>query len=371
MSAPFRVAFNGRFSGTPQPTGTQTVAFQLFDAILRTRRDFEVVVFADPRFRGVAEWSSLPGTTFVEVPFQSWSRGRAQFWEQFQLPGLCREWQCALAHHPISTNPVWHPGSKSIVTLHDLNFYLHPEWFTRGFRLVQAFCLVAGVKRAERAVTISNYVAAQAAKHFGIPAERLRMVYNGVKPLKLNDDKPAGNSRRLLCVGSLQPHKNLSRTIKAFLGLRPEMPDLELHVVGRPQARFAKDPELPQLLASPGVKLLGYLSEEDLAAAYRDCTVFCYPSLDEGFGLPILEAMSAGTIAVTSNLSCLPEIAGGQAILVDPFSVESIADGLRRGLTLDGPTRAGMISRGRDWARCFTWQRAAEEYIKIYSELAS
>ena len=369
MTPPLKVALNGRFSGTPQPTGTQTAAFHLFDAIIRSRRDVELVVFADPRFPGVAEWKNIPGAEFVDVPFQSWSRGRAQLWEQFRLPQLCRKWACPVAHHPISTNPVRHPRCKSVVTLHDLNFNLHPEWFTRSFRLVQNYTVMRGAKRAERVVAISDYVFDQTKKHLGLSGENLRRVYNGVKPLKSNGGTTPAGSRCLLCVGSLQPHKNLSRMIHAFQRLQTEFPELELHVVGRPQLRFTKDPELPRLLESRGVKLLGYLSEEALADAYTSCSVFCYPSLEEGFGLPILEAMLAGSIVVTSNRSCLPEIAGGRAILVDPFSVESIADGLRRALVLDATTRAEMAANGRDWARQFSWQRAADEYLKIYSEM--
>lgn len=367
MNSP-KVALNGRFSGTPQPTGTQTAAFQLFDAIVRAPRSIELVAFADPRFPGIEEWKNVPKTTIVPIPFQSWSRGRSQIWEQFQFPQLCRQAKCSLAHHPISTNPAFHRGCKSVVTLHDLNFYLHPQWFTRGFRWVQNLVVIQSARRADRVVAISNYVCNYAKTYLPVPANRLRMVYNGVKPLKPNGAH-AGPGRRLVCVGSLQPHKNLPRLIRAFLQLRPEFPDLDLHVIGRPQPRFTKDPELPRLLESPGVKVLGYLSEQDLADAYATSSVFCYPSLEEGFGLPILEAMSVGAIAVTSNVSCLPEIAGDCAILVDPFSVDSIAAGLRRAITLDQSKREQMVADGREWVRQFSWQRSAEEYLKIYSEL--
>jgi glycosyltransferase involved in cell wall biosynthesis len=370
LSASIKVALNGRFSGTPQPTGTQTAAFQLFDAIIRAQRSIELVIFADPRFPGVEAWKTIPGIQFVSIPFQNWSRGRSQLWEQFQLPRLCRQWKCGLAHHPISTNPAWHRGCKSVVTLHDLNFYLHPEWFARGFRWVQNLAVIHSSRHAERVVAISKYVCDYAKKHMPVSADRMRMVYNGVKPLKAKAAE-AFARRRLLCVGSLQPHKNLPRLIRAFQTLRPEFPDLELHVVGRPQPRFAKDPDLPGLLESPGVKVLGYLSEQALADAYATSAVFCYPSLEEGFGLPILEAMSVGTIVVTSNVSCLPEVAGDRAILVDPFSVESIGGGLRQALTLDQSRREQMVAAGRDWVQRFSWQRAADEYLKIYSELIS
>ena len=95
--------------------------------------------------------------------------------------------------------------------------------------------------------------------------------------------------------------------------------------MGRPVALHAQDPELPALLKKEGVRVLGYLSEEELAAAYAHAQVFCYPSLEEGFGLPLLEAMSVDCPVVTSNVSCLPEIAGPAAVLVDPYSVEAIA----------------------------------------------
>ena len=125
-----KVGFNGRFSGTKQPTGTQTAAFQLFDAIIRRERDVEIVVFADSRFPGIESWKSAPKLKWVETPFQDWSRNRAQIWEQVSLPIDARSQGCSIVHHPITTSPVWRNGTKSVVTLHDLNFYRHPEWLS-------------------------------------------------------------------------------------------------------------------------------------------------------------------------------------------------------------------------------------------------
>lgn len=361
-----RVALNGRFSGTPQPTGTQTAAFALFDAILRARHDVHLVVFADPRFPGVQPWTALEGVELVATPFQDWSRRRAQLWEQFEFPRLARRHRCRAAHHPITTCPGWRHGLRTVVTLHDLNFYLHPEWYSRAFRLVYALCAVPGLKRADRVVTISNFVRAQAAEHFRIRPERLRMIYNGVKPLRSTTPAP-GNY--LLCVGSLQPHKNLARTIRAFLAVREQHPGLELHIVGRPQPRFTQENDLPALLEADGVKLLGYLSEEALANAYAGARAFCYPSLEEGFGLPVLEAMTLGTIVLTSDVSCLPEISG-PALLVDPYSVEAIAAGLRELLALKPHEREAKREEGRRWAARFSWEAAARSYLDLYRELA-
>ena len=366
------LALNGRFSGTAQPTGTQTVAFHLYDAIIRAERERPVIVFADPRFQGVEEWGRLPGTTLIAVPFQDWSRHRAQFWEQLVFPFLARRHGCALGHHPITTCPSWQAGVKTVVTLHDLNFYLHPEWFSRSFRLVLRFFALPGIRRAQSVVTISDYVQGQIIEHLRLPPLRVKRIYNGVK-FRPNAASPEESTTPrppyILCVGSLQPHKNLPRLIRAYLQLRTEQPNLELWVVGRPQANFSKLPELAELLQSPGIKLLGYLSDSDLAAAYRHARVFCFPSLEEGFGLPLLEAMQAGTLVVTSQTSCLPEIGGLVCEYIDPLSETSLAQGLRRMLLLSDEERQQRIEQGRAWANSFSWQRAAREYLDLFEEL--
>lgn len=364
------VALNGRFSGTRQPTGTQTVAFALFDAIIRAERPgVEIVAFADPRFPGVAEWRGLPGTSLVEVPFQDWSRGRAQMWEQLAFPFSARRHGCQVAHHPIMTSPIFKNGCRSVVTLHDLNFYHHPEWFSWKIRAVFGVTALPGLHLADRVVVISDYVLEDTRRSLRIRPDRLRRIYNGAKPLALSDEPPPVDMPYILCVGSLQPHKNLPRLIEAYRIVKSTFPDLELRIVGRPQAGFSADPRLPGLLATPGVRILGYLSEQELGDAYRGAELFCYPSMEEGFGLPLIEAMTAGTLTLTSDASCLPEIAGGHSLLIDPRSVDSIAAGIRHALEMPGDERTRRLVEAREWAARFTWKSAAREYLAIYEEL--
>lgn len=362
-----RIALNGRFTGTPQPTGTQTASFQLFNAILREPGTAEFIVFADSRFPGADEWKNLERVMFVETPFQDWSRGRSQLWEQFQSPLLARRHGCRIMHHPMTTSPAWQHGIQNIVTLHDLNFLLHPEWYSRSFRAVYDLCALPGLRRCSRVVTISNFVKEQASRILGIPDTRLAMIYNGVKTMRAT--APWGGNY-LFAAGSLQPHKNLGRLIRAYRDIQPDYPGLELVVAGRPQPRFSSDPELAELLSTPGLRLTGYLSEEELANAYAGARAFCYPSLEEGFGLPILEAMTLGTPVLTSNVSCLPEIAG-PAVQVTPTSVESIAAGLRSLLNLSTMEREVVIIAGRKWADSFSWKVAARNYLDLYAQLAS
>jgi glycosyltransferase involved in cell wall biosynthesis len=364
------VALNCRFSGTLQPTGTQTAAFALFDAIVRLpERECPLVIFADPKFPGVAAWEQVRDVTLVPVSFSDWSRGKAQFWEQLVLPRLCRKMGCAVAHHPITTSPFLTRGVKNVVTLHDLNFLTHPEWYSRAFRAVYSFTALPGLMRAARVVAISEYVRQQAATRLGIEADRIQRVYNGVRFLADGDSFAHANVPYILCVGSLQPHKNLQRLILAFRQLRQRHPDLELWIAGRAQPGFTDMPGLWDLLETPGLQFLGYLSDEDLRAAYANAQVFCYPSLEEGFGLPMLEAMACGTLVVASNASCLPEVAGGHAELVDPLSPDSIAAGVEAILTLTPDLREQRIDRARGWAEGFNWQQAAWSYLSIYQNL--
>ena len=378
MGAPlkaFKVALNGRFSGTLQPTGTQIVAYSLFDAIIRQPREFDIVVFADPAFAGVPAWEAVPRTEVVKVPFASWSRKKSQLWEQIMLPWSARKSRCDLMHHPIGTCPRWDMGIKTVVTLHDLNFYHHPEWVAPAFRRWLLNTAVPAMRKAEHVVTISDYVLADTRKTLGLDPARTSRIYNGLRPMAALNHRPSGEALSkapvILGVNLWQPHKNLPRLLEAFRQLRGEIPDLELHLAGRPQAQFIEQPALHQQLESPGIKVLGYLSEAALAEAYATATVFCYPSLEEGFGLPVLEAMLMGTRVATSNASCLPEIAQGGAMLFDPLSADSIAATLRQGLSESAEARAQAIAYGKKVAASYTWDGAAREYIRLYEQVLS
>ena len=367
-----RLGFNGRFSGTLQPTGTQTAAYNLFDAIIRhPGRDFGIEVFADRRFPGIDEWKSVGGINLVHVPFSKWSRSRAQLWEQLVFPYRCVAAGARLAHHPITTSPaVGKRGVVSVVTLHDLNFLTHREWYSWRFRAAYALTAIPGLRSASAVVAVSQYVRQQAIRTLSLSAQRVRVIYNGVKPLPApaNIDN---TTPYILSVGSLQPHKNLRRTIEAWKLVRRKRPDLELWVVGRKQPGFRDTDDYPALLSQPGITVLGYVTEAKLSHTYAGAMAFVYPSLEEGFGLPALEAMEAGTPVITSNCSCLPEIVDGAAELVDPTSSENIAAAIENVIGWSENERQVVVARGRERAKQFSWFTAAREYITLYHELTS
>ncbi len=269
----------------------------------------------------------------------------------------------------MTTSPTWKRGVRSLVTLHDLNFWLHPEWYSPSFRAVYRMTALPGLRSAEMVVAVSDWVRTKAEKHLHMPVDRTRRIYNGIKPASLLNLPPrtAPGAPYVLTVGSLQPHKNLRRIMEAFSLLSRTWPELELWVVGRKQPRFRDDnPHLPM---TSKVKVLGYLSDQELSEAYLNAALFCYPSLEEGFGLPVLEAMQAGVPVVTSNASCLPEIVGGAAELADPLSTGSIAAAMTKILTLTPAERDRMISAGKERAAQFSWKQSATAYLELYREL--
>ncbi len=166
----------------------------------------------------------------------------------------------------------------------------------------------------------------------------------------------------VLCTGTLEPRKNLLRLIDAFVALPDELrAGHELALVG-PRGWEAEEIEQRVAAHSAVVRVLGYVSDDDLAALYQSCTAFCYPSLYEGFGLPVLEAMTCGAPVLASDIPSLREVAGDAALYVDPLDTDAIRAGLER-LLGSGDERGALAERGRGRAQEFSWDRTARELL--------
>jgi glycosyltransferase involved in cell wall biosynthesis len=172
----------------------------------------------------------------------------------------------------------------------------------------------------------------------------------------------------VLAVGTLEPRKNLLRLMDAFAGLRPDLRESHLLAVAGPRG-WEFEPILAKAGGHSAVVLLDHVSDEELAALYQQCRVFCYPSFYEGFGLPVLEALSSGAAVVTSNVSSLPEVAGDAALYADPRDTAGIRDAVTR--LLDSPEeREALGSRGRERAAEFSWDRTAERALTHLAGMA-
>ncbi len=260
------------------------------------------------------------------------------------------------------------PGAPPAVTMvHDLAFRVRPDEVPWQQRLYLGSLMPAAVRGAAAILCPSEATRRDLLDTFPAPGLEGRVTVipegPGIDGSESGAALPDGvQPPFLLFVGTIEPRKNLPRLLRALRRLRRRRPVPPLVVAGRPG--WAYGTTLDLLRADPGVRLLGHVDDPTLAALYRGATALCMPSVYEGFGLPVLEAMVAGLPSLVGNQGSLPELAGGAALEVDPTDVGSIADGLAR-LLDDDALRARLIAEGRERARHFTWEAAATRTLEV------
>jgi glycosyltransferase involved in cell wall biosynthesis len=267
--------------------------------------------------------------------------------------------------------------SREVLTLHCLSSFVHPEFYRRSIAWRLNTLLRLGMRRAERVLCVSQTTADDVHERFGIPRARLAVAYNGVSP-RFQPVPAAEAQRRVreelkldgpyaLFVGKLEPRKNVVRLLEGFAQFRKDTgSETRLMLAGN---RTGMTPAIEQLIArldlGDAVVQPGYVPGELLTSMYSAARMFLLPSIWEGFGIPIVEAMACGTPVLTSSATCLPEVAGDAAVIVDPHSVPSIAEGIA---TLDASAdlRATLRERGFTRARMFTWDNSAKATLDAY-----
>jgi glycosyltransferase involved in cell wall biosynthesis len=254
------------------------------------------------------------------------------------------------------------PMRRAVATFHDL-FVMTGEYSTREFRdrfTVQARDAAA---RADLIIAVSEFTKSQVVALLAVEPSRVRVVHHGVRGLAY---PPAERAKVILNVGAIQKRKNIVRLVEAFESVDPSW---SLVLAG--SAGYGSAEILARIERSPArgrISVLGYVSSASLAAHYAAAGVFAFPSLDEGFGMPVLEAMAAGAAVLTSRTSALPEVAGDAALLVDPNDTAAIANALRE-LTEKADLRRELAQRGTARAHLFTWEKAVRETWDVYREL--
>jgi glycosyltransferase involved in cell wall biosynthesis len=257
-----------------------------------------------------------------------------------------------LVHCPTYYGPV-RPRLRSVVTVHDLAVWRHPDAFGEWTRRYVPRVIPAVLRAAVRIIAVSEFTASELEDVLRIPRERIAVVPNGVDQA-FTADGPRAEGDYVLAVGTLEPRKNLERTIRAA-----ERLGVELRVVGE-RGWGGVEP------SGAHVRWLGRLGDEELAEQYRGAHSVVYPSLYEGFGIPILEAMACGTPVVTSDRGAMREIAGDAAVLVDPLDIADIAHGIERAVSEHAALREAGLRRAAE----FSWDETARRTRAVYEEAA-
>ena len=273
------------------------------------------------------------------------SVARDTWWYYAGLPLSARELD--VLHCTTFRGPLKAPVPFT-VTLHDLGLMRHPELFPRWHRLSGRVGIARVARAADRVLAVSEFTKREAVELLGVPESRVTVIGNAVDPV-FTPDGPAADGDYVLAVGTLEPRKNLRRTAEAAARA-----GVELRVVG---ARGWGGVDAPGWL--------GEVSDEELAALFRGARALVYPSLYEGFGIPVLEAMACGTPVVTSRGGATEEIGGGAAVLVDPRDVNSIAAGVEEAAS----RRDELRRRGLDRAREYSWDAVADAVEQVWRQL--
>ncbi|HEV8714493.1 MAG TPA: glycosyltransferase family 1 protein [Candidatus Binatia bacterium] len=367
--------------------GIGQYAYQLVQALSRIDQENTYLLYPvfyytfHPRYRQ----ARLPHTPNMGVAFRWLPRAVLRALRHSRAPWFTREWllgRVDVVHSVSFSAPRFRSRRKRlVVTIPDLSFLTHPEYHTPENVAHALRGTHDAVAWADALIAISEHTRQDLIERMRVPATRVVVTYLAPNPLCVREEDPRVLSRTraayglpahfVLFVGSLEPRKNIKRLLAAYASLPPTL-RREVHVVivgGRGWLNDDIRPTVGALGLTERVHFVGYIKEEDLPAVYSLATVFAYPSLYEGFGLPVLEAMQCGTPVLTSNVSALPEVVGDAALLVTPTEVEEIAEGLTR-LLERTDLRTDLRARGYQRVREFSWARCARETLAVYRRVS-
>ena len=296
------------------------------------------------------------------LELEAGGRGPELLWEQLALPRILSRSDAGLVHAPNCFLPLRRP-CPGVVTVHDLAFEDHPEDFARltgwKYRALTPRC----ARSAERVICVSDHTRRDVCERYGVDPERTRTIYSAPSLPVGNEPPPPGPY--LLAVGDLRRKKNLVRLVRAYTRLRDEGMPHRLVLAGLDTGEGAA---IRAAAGAAPVEITGYVEDSRLDALMRGAELLAYPSLYEGFGLVIVEAMARGCPVAAADATALPEAAGGAAVLFDPLDEADMAATIRRVLE-DPELRSRMAARGRARAAQLSWERTAELTAAVYREL--
>ena len=371
MSQPaLKVAFDNSLAATNQ-AGTGIYAAQLIRE-LSARQDVQLSVLSG--------WGSRPGGGMFVRKLRSMGRFA---WNHVCMPVALRRQHFDLLHAPAFTVPFGCP-CPTVVTIHDLSFLMHPQHFSPGWRTYAASMLPGVLRSAGGIICVSESTKRDLLRFYPVADEKLHVVYNGLDKTRFNADakldcdwaRSAGIRKPyVLHVGSLMERKNIPVLLRAVARLRDtgEFEGYQVVLAGKESPGLAGaetiDRTIEECRLQDAVLRLGHVPDEKLAGLYAGAAVLVMPSMYEGFGFPVLEAMATGTPVITTNVSSLPEVADNAAVMVAPGDEQALAESIHAVL-IDGALREDLRKKGLAQAQKFSWQRAAEETVAVYHTVA-
>ncbi len=360
-----RIAIDASRTTVQRVTGTEQYAIRLTRELIDLNSEHQLILY----FRDQPSPDLFPPQERVTqrvIPFpRAWTHTRlaAALWRD----------RPDVTFVPAHTLPVYFPGN-AVVTVHDLGFRYFPEAHTTLSRLYLDWTTRYSAGRANVVLADSRATADDLTLYYNIPRDKIHVVYPGVDIPPYNEanveivrQKYHLPERYFLFLGTLQPRKNIAVIVQSYLRWRAAHPNDPAGLVLAGGKGWLYDDKWAEGL--PGVQMTGYIDEADKGALYAGSLALVFPSLYEGFGFPVVEAMHCGTPVITSNTSSLPELAGHAGLLVNPLDVGEIANAMTK-ISADNDLRQRLIARGREQAAQFTWQRAAQQTMAALESAA-
>lgn len=360
---PLEIAIDASRTTTAQRTGTENYALQLIRAMLALDTPHRFTLY----FRDSPPSGLFPGNPRVTWRIIPWRR----MWTHTRFAAELWRRRPDVTFVPAHTLPLSFPG-PAVVTIHDLGYVYFPSAHPDPARRYLAWSTKHSAKRAARIIVDSLATARDLAAHYGVSENRINPVYPGVDEslapvsdpaqLKLVRTRYNLPEHYLLFIGTLQPRKNIARIVQAYARWQAQQGNSDTALVLAGPQGWLYDPNWTA--GVNGVILPGYIQDADIAALYTGARALVFPTLYEGFGFPVLEAMRCGTPVITSTSSSLPEVAGNAALLVNPRDTDAIAGAIDR-IVKDQALQTELVRKGFEQAQHFTWQNTAEQTIQV------
>lgn len=357
-------------------TGTENYSWQVTRGLinLATDQHFTLYFNQNPSAELSEEFGSNHAVDLRTIPFP-------RLWTHFRLSREMLQQPPDVLFVPAHVLPAYHP-SRSVVTIHDLGYLYYPEAHTRQSLLYLDYSTRFSASAASGVIAISHATRQDLIRHYGINPAKIKVIYHGLDHSRFHPVTDAAQIQAvrqryqladgpyLLFVGTVQPRKNLVRLLDAFAALVQDnqFADLQLVIGGKPG--WLREPimqHVQKLKLGERVKFAGYVTDEDLPVLLSGAEIFVLPSLYEGFGMPLVEAMACATPVVCSNAGSLPEVAGEAALLHNPLDTQAIAWNLRQLLTSNS-LKEELTGRGLQHAASFTWERCAAETLEFLTQ---
>jgi len=374
--------------GFGEGAGIGHYTYYLVKNLIELDKEDKIILFFDRLVTKETANQFFLGRDNVQVrffPFHQYRHYLPFVYSHLLISAFLEKEQLDIYHNPANIIPLRYKRG-SVITIHDLAIYKNPSWFPTklGRQFFSTKLLIpSSIDRASKIIAVSKNTKKDLIEIFRVKESKIKVIYEGVEwdsDVKIKDrvylnDKFKISGNYILYLGTIEPRKNIEGLILAYKvvnSYQSSVKDLQLIIAG---ARGWKYEDVFKLikrvnkeLKREAIRYLGYVSFEDKLALMKNALCFVFPTFYEGFGLPVLEAMSLGTPIISSNISSIPELVGEAGILINPYKEEELIEALRR-IVSDKILRERLSLAGRERAKEFSWQKCAEETIKVYREL--